>query len=63
MLFSIWLNQQHRCQEVWRVASHEDYKTLEIAIGIDKTEITKLGWREQDDVVITLNAKQPDTLF
>jgi len=63
VLFSIWLTQQHRCQEVWRVASHEDYKNLEKAIGIDKTEVNKICWREQDDVVITLKGKQPDPCF
>ncbi|MDP2487290.1 FISUMP domain-containing protein [Pseudoalteromonas marina] len=49
------------CPEVWRVASDEDYKTSEI--GIDKTEVNKFGWREQDDVVITLKGKQPDPCF
>jgi len=51
------------CPEGWRVASDEDYKALEIAIGIDKTDVDKLGWRGQDDVAITLKVKQPDTIF
>ncbi|MBN1543083.1 fibrobacter succinogenes major paralogous domain-containing protein, partial [candidate division KSB1 bacterium] len=31
--------------EGWRVASHEDWKALESCIGLDSTDLERMGWR------------------
>ncbi|MBE2169919.1 MULTISPECIES: fibrobacter succinogenes major paralogous domain-containing protein [unclassified Cobetia] len=51
------------CPAGWRVASDEDWKALERAIGITEREIDSTGWRGDDDIAITLKAAQPDSLL
>ncbi len=50
------------CPAGWRVASDEDWKALEHAIGIAEKEIDSTGWRG-GDIAITLKAAQPDSLL
>lgn len=56
-------DQRNICPKGWRVATDNDWKALEKAIGISETEVNKDGWRGENDIAITLKAKQPDTLF
>ena len=51
------------CPEGWRVASDDDWKALERAIGIAEKDIDSTGWRGDDDIAITLKAAQPDSLL
>ncbi len=51
------------CPEGWRVASDEDWKALESAIGNAESDLDKEGWRGENDIAITLKAAQPNTLF
>lgn len=56
-------NERGICPEGWRVASDDDWKSLEKAIGIAESELDTTGWRGDNDIAITLKAEQPDTLF
>ena len=56
-------NSRNICPAGWRVASDEDWKSLETAIGIVESDLDKEGWRGEKDVAITLKAAQPNTLF
>jgi uncharacterized protein (TIGR02145 family) len=56
-------NSRNICPAGWRVASDEDWKSLEAAIGIAESDLDKEGWRGEKDVAITLKAAQPNTLF
>lgn len=51
------------CPEGWRVASDEDWKALERAIGIAEKDIDSTGWRGHDDIAITLKVAQADSLL
>ncbi|MFP3366175.1 fibrobacter succinogenes major paralogous domain-containing protein, partial [Pseudoalteromonas sp. SIMBA_148] len=51
------------CPVGWRVASDEDWKALERAIGAAEKEIDSMGWRGDDDIAITLKATQSDSLL
>lgn len=51
------------CPAGWRVASDDDWKSLEKAIGIAESELNNTGWRGDNDIAITLKAEQPDSLF
>ncbi|WP_202983601.1 fibrobacter succinogenes major paralogous domain-containing protein [Ferrimonas lipolytica] len=51
------------CPAGWRVATDEDWQTLERAIGIDESELNTIGWRGKNDIAIELKAEQPNTLF
>ncbi len=39
------LQQGGRCPEGWFVASEDDWKELELFLGVDQTEIDYMGWR------------------
>ena len=54
-------NSRNICPAGWRVASDEDWKSLETAIGIVESDLDKEGWRGEKDVAITLKAAQPTT--
>jgi len=56
-------NERGICPAGWRVASDDDWKSLEKAIGIAESELDNTGWRGDNDIAITLKAEQPDTLF
>ncbi|MDO6569223.1 fibrobacter succinogenes major paralogous domain-containing protein [Alteromonas sp. 1_MG-2023] len=56
-------DERNICPSGWRVASDDDWKTLESAIGIAESELDKEGWRGENDIAITLKAEQPNTLF
>ena len=56
-------SERNICPAGWRVASDDDWKTLEKAIGIAESELDTTGWRGQNDIAITLKAEQPNTLF
>lgn len=51
------------CPAGWRVASDDDWKALEKAIGIAESELDNTGWRGDNDIAITLKAEQSDSLF
>ena len=56
-------DERNLCPDGWRIASDDDWKELEKAIGISESELDKEGWRGQNDIAITLKAQQPDTIF
>ena len=51
------------CPAGWRVASDEDWKTLEKTIGVPEADLEKKGWRGDNDIAITLKQAQPDSKF
>ncbi len=51
------------CPAGWRVASDDDWKALELAIGISPQQVDAEGWRREDDIAITIKKSQPDSLF
>lgn len=55
------VDERKLCPAGFRVASDEDWKELEKSIGISETQLHKEGWRGENDIAITLKAKQPDT--
>lgn len=57
------VDERNICPPGWRVASDNDWKALERAIGIAEPEVNKEGWRGQNDIAITLKAHQPNTVF
>ncbi|WP_324689838.1 fibrobacter succinogenes major paralogous domain-containing protein [Cobetia sp. D5] len=56
-------DERNLCPVGWRVASDEDWKTLERTLGIAEKDIESTGWRGDDDIAITLKAAQPDSLL
>ena len=56
-------NEKDICPKGWKVASDDDWKSLEKAIGVAESELDNIGWRGKNDIAITLKAEQPDTLF
>ncbi|WP_217622051.1 fibrobacter succinogenes major paralogous domain-containing protein [Cobetia marina] len=56
-------DERNLCPVGWRVASDEDWKTLEHTLGIAEKDIESTGWRGDDDIAITLKAAQPDSLL
>ncbi|WOT06867.1 fibrobacter succinogenes major paralogous domain-containing protein [Shewanella youngdeokensis] len=56
-------DQRNICPVGWRVASDDDWKALETAIGISDKEVNEEGWRGKNDIAITLKAEQPNTFF
>ncbi|MFT2091591.1 fibrobacter succinogenes major paralogous domain-containing protein [Paraglaciecola sp. 2405UD69-4] len=57
------IDERNICPKGWRVATDNDWKLLERAIGISELEVNKEGWRGKNDIAITLKAAQPDTIF
>lgn len=57
------VDERNICPPGWRVASDNDWKALERAIGMAEPEVNKESWRGQNDIAITLKAHQPNTVF
>ena len=38
-------NEKNLCPEGWRVATNEDWKTLERSLGMPEQELNHFGWR------------------
>lgn len=56
-------DKRNICPEGWRVASDDDWKTLESAIGISESQLNKEGWRGENNIAITLKAQQKSTFL
>tara|TARA_R110002012_G_scaffold220143_1_gene391618 strand:- start:1919 stop:2785 length:867 start_codon:yes stop_codon:yes gene_type:complete len=56
-------DERNICPAGWRVASDQDWKSLEKAIGLSESKVDKEGWRGANDIAITLKAEQPNTFF
>ncbi len=54
-------DKRNICPIGWRVATDDDWKTLETTLGISQEDADKEGWR--GDIAITLKASQSDTLL
>lgn len=51
------------CPVGWRVASDDDWKELEKTIGMQDADLTKMGWRGQNNLANTLKESQVDGPF
>ena len=57
-------DQRNLCPVGWRVATDDDWKELERAIGMPEEELDKKGWRGGDnDLGVQLKEAQADGLF
>lgn len=56
-------DERKLCPSGWRIATDEDWQSMERAIGIAKSDLAKEGWRGNNDIAITLKAEQPNTPF
>ena len=56
-------DERKLCPSGWRIATDEDWQSMERAIGIAESDLAKEGWRGNNDIAITLKAEQPNTLF
>ncbi|BFM11117.1 fibrobacter succinogenes major paralogous domain-containing protein [Simiduia litorea] len=57
-------DQRNLCPVGWRVATDDDWKTLERTIGMPDEELHKEGWRGGDNYLgVQLKEAQPDGLF
>ena len=54
-------DERNICPQGWRVASDEDWKRLELTIGMAESELDKEGWRGDNDIAIKLKETQPDS--
>ncbi|MCF4008836.1 fibrobacter succinogenes major paralogous domain-containing protein [Rheinheimera sp. UJ63] len=57
------VDERKLCPAGWRIASDDDWKTLEQTIGIPEFALNSEGWRGNNDIAITLKAEQPNTFF
>ena len=56
-------DERKLCPSGWRIATDEDWQSMERAIGIAESDLAKEGWRGDNDIAITLKAEQPNALF
>lgn len=57
-------DERNLCPVGWRVATDEDWKVLERAIGMQDVDLHKEGWRGgEQDLGVHLKESQPDGLF
>ncbi|WP_289846765.1 fibrobacter succinogenes major paralogous domain-containing protein [Colwellia sp. E2M01] len=56
-------DERNICPKGFRIASDNDWKQLEKAIGISAQAVEQEGWRGENDIAITLMAERPDTFF
>lgn len=55
-------DRRNICPVGWRVATDEDWKALERAIGLDEDEVDDKGWRG-DGAALSLKANQSKSIF
>jgi len=56
-------DQRNICPVGWKVASDEDWKSLEKTIGVPEDDLDTMGWRGDNDVGVTIKEAQPDSIF
>jgi len=55
-------DQRNICPVGWRVASDEDWKSLEKTIGVPEDDLDTMGWRGENDVGVTIKEAQSDSM-
>lgn len=57
-------DERNLCPEGWRVATDEDWKTLESTLGMPEEELHQQGWRgKAQSLGLQLKEAQPDAWF